>query len=101
MTKEEYEKGKIGLEQYYLDLATEQIEMLLLSDWEGEFDSQVAMAIWLKQHDIGTCPDAPPTKEQLVKALKLLSDYGGYVGYTNEKNTEEILKHWNDEEKNY
>lgn len=37
----------------------------------------------------------PPTKEQLIKALKLLSNYGGYVGYTDEKNAEEILKHWN------
>lgn len=40
----------------------------------------------------------PPTKEQLVKALKLLADYGGYVGYTDEKNAEVILQHWNDEQ---
>lgn len=40
----------------------------------------------------------PPTKEQLVKALKLLEDYGGYAGYTDEINAEVIIQHWNDEE---
>lgn len=39
----------------------------------------------------------PPTKEQLVKALRLLADFGGYVGYTDEKNAEVIIKHWNNE----
>lgn len=56
MTKEEYEKGKIGLEQ----------------------------------HDIG---NELPTKEQLVKALKILADC---CDNTHGGNTEIIIQHWND-----
>lgn len=98
MTEEEYKQGKIGLEQYYLDLSDDHFRMLLSLNepkrWR-EVDAQVATAIWLKQHDIG---NKMPTREQLVKALKLLADYGGYAGYTDEKNAEVIIQHWNDEE---
>lgn len=96
MTEEEYKKWKIGLEQYYLDLSDDHFQMLLSLNsptrWK-EVDAQVATAIWLKQHDIG---NKKPTKEQLVKALKLLGEYGEDI-YTEGGNAEVILEHWNDD----
>lgn len=97
MTEEQYKQGKIGLEQFYLDLSDDHFQMLLSLNsptrWK-EVDAQVATAIWLKQHDIG---NKMPTREQLVKALKILADCGDCDAYTDEGKAEIIIQHWNND----